>query len=64
MTQDLASYGYLIAAIGPVGAGALRAISGGWTLPAIGMLTCCAAMFVFGLPAARTGHVVLSGVRD
>lgn len=61
MTQ---SFGYLIAAIGPFGAGALRAISGGWTLPAIGMLACCAAMLAFGMPAARTGHVVLSGAHD
>jgi CP family cyanate transporter-like MFS transporter len=57
MTQ---SVGYVIAALGPFAFGALHTLSGGWTVPALSLLVCCAAMLAVGLPAARSGFVAVS----
>jgi len=45
--------GYFIAACGPVGVGALHQLTGGWTLPLILLLVCCALALAAGLGAAR-----------
>jgi CP family cyanate transporter-like MFS transporter len=45
--------GYLIAALGPVGVGALRGVTGGWTVPLALLLAVCAVGLSAGLGAAR-----------
>ena len=45
--------GYFIAACGPVGVGALHQLTGGWTLPLVLLLACCALALAAGLGAAR-----------
>ncbi|MEY9870743.1 CP family cyanate transporter-like MFS transporter [Streptacidiphilus sp. MAP12-33] len=50
--------GYFIAAVGPVGFGALHQATGGWVLPLAVLLGCCAVGLTAGLGAAR--RVVLS----
>jgi CP family cyanate transporter-like MFS transporter len=50
--------GYFIAAVGPVGFGALHQATGGWVLPLGMLLGCCAIGLTAGLGAAR--KVVLS----
>lgn len=51
--------GYLIAALGPVGAGALRQLTGGWTLPLAILLATCGLALVAGLGAGRDTHLRL-----
>jgi MFS transporter, CP family, cyanate transporter len=45
--------GYFIAACGPVGFGALHQATGGWVLPLLLLLGCCAIALVTGLGAGR-----------
>ncbi|WP_244283217.1 CynX/NimT family MFS transporter [Streptomyces flavidovirens] len=49
--------GYLLAAVGPVAAGAVYEATGSWTLPITLMLGVCAAALVVGLYAARDRKV-------
>lgn len=46
--------GYVIAALGPLGIGAVHDLSGGWTVPAIILLAITCLMAVPGLAAGRT----------
>ncbi|MFJ6696803.1 CynX/NimT family MFS transporter [Streptomyces sp. NPDC091272] len=45
--------GYLLAAVGPLAAGAVHQVTGDWTVPIALMLGVCAAALVVGLFAAR-----------
>jgi CP family cyanate transporter-like MFS transporter len=47
------SGGYLLAAAGPAGAGALHDLSGGWTVPLWTLLAVTVLTLVAGLAAAR-----------
>ena len=49
--------GYMIAAPGPLVAGLLHSMSGGWELPVIATIGVCGAQLAFGLLAARPGVV-------
>ncbi|HET6859581.1 MAG TPA: MFS transporter [Streptomyces sp.] len=49
--------GYLLAAVGPLAAGAIHQATGGWTLPIALMLVVCATALVVGLFAARDRKV-------
>ncbi|MGW1510339.1 MFS transporter [Streptomyces sp. NPDC002394] len=49
--------GYLMAAAGPLAAGALHQATGSWTLPICGVLGVCAAALAVGLLAARNRTV-------
>ena len=51
------SVGYILAAAGPLAAGALHDLTGGWTAPIIAMLALSALLLVVGLPASRPGWV-------
>jgi CP family cyanate transporter-like MFS transporter len=50
--------GYLLAALGPVGVGALHEISGGWTVPLIVLTLLAGVQLIAGLAAARERHVL------
>jgi len=47
------SVGYLLAVVGPLGAGLLRAATGGWTVPLLVLLSLTVPMLVTGLLVAR-----------
>jgi MFS transporter, CP family, cyanate transporter len=47
------SGGYFVAAAGPAGIGALRDLSGGWTVPLLALLAVTLATFAAGMAAAR-----------
>lgn len=49
--------GYLVAGVGPLGMGALREISGGWTVPLLAMVVLLAPQLFSGLGATRAGMV-------
>ncbi|MFE3201282.1 CynX/NimT family MFS transporter [Embleya sp. NPDC059237] len=49
--------GYVVAAFGPLAAGALRQVTGGWTVPIVVMLVLCACAMGCGVGASRPGHV-------
>ena len=49
--------GYMISALGPLAAGLLHSISGGWTLPVILAIAICGGQLAAGLAAARPGAV-------
>ncbi|MEE1754302.1 CynX/NimT family MFS transporter [Streptomyces sp. SP18CS02] len=49
--------GYLLAAVGPLAAGAVHEATGGWTVPIALVLCVCAAALVVGLLAARDRKV-------
>ncbi|MER5883823.1 MFS transporter [Streptomyces sp. NPDC001941] len=49
--------GYLLAALGPLAAGAVHQATGDWTVPLALMLVVCAAALVVGLLAARDRRV-------
>jgi len=49
--------GYILAAAGPLAAGALHDLTGGWTAPIIAMLALSALQLAVGLPASRPGWV-------
>ena len=49
--------GYMISALGPLGAGLLHSVSGGWTVPLVGTIVLGAATLAAGLGAARPGAV-------
>lgn len=49
--------GYLLAAVGPLAAGAVYQVTGSWTVPIALMLGVCAAALVVGLFAARDRKV-------
>ena len=50
--------GYLIAACGPFLAGALHAITGGWTVPLLLLLANLIPVTITGFVACRPGHVL------
>jgi CP family cyanate transporter-like MFS transporter len=52
--------GYLVAAAGPVGSGALRQLTGSWTLPLSLLLGACGIGLVAGLGAARNIKIRLT----
>jgi MFS transporter, CP family, cyanate transporter len=45
--------GYLLAAAGPLGMGLLHGLTGGWTVPLLGLLVLCAFELAAGLGAGR-----------
>ena len=49
--------GYMISALGPLVAGLLHSVSGGWQAPLIMTIAICGAQLVAGLGAARPGVV-------
>jgi CP family cyanate transporter-like MFS transporter len=49
--------GYMISALGPLVAGLLHSISGGWTLAILAMIAICLAQLGAGLAAARPGAI-------
>lgn len=49
--------GYLVAAIGPLGVGALHELAGGWRVPIGLLLLCMCVQLVAGLLAARNRYV-------
>ena len=49
--------GYMISALGPLAAGLLHSISGGWVLPIILTIAICGAQLAAGMGAARPGVV-------
>jgi CP family cyanate transporter-like MFS transporter len=50
-------FGYMISALGPLLAGLLHSVSGGWTLAILGMIAICGAQLAAGIAAARPGAV-------
>jgi CP family cyanate transporter-like MFS transporter len=56
------SVGYVIAALGPLGIGAVHDLTGGWSIPALILLVITCAMVLPGLAAGRT--VTIGGVRE
>ena len=51
------SVGYLIAAIGPFGMGLLYDLTGGWTVPLIGLIVLVVPQLVAGLMVARPSYI-------
>ena len=51
-------FGYILAAAGPIGMGALHSFSGGWTVPIIALLCVYAVLFAVSVLAARDGFVL------
>ncbi len=51
------SVGYLIAAIGPFGMGLLYDLTGGWTVPLIGLIVLVVPQLVAGLVVARPSYI-------
>jgi CP family cyanate transporter-like MFS transporter len=51
------SVGYLIAAIGPFGMGLLYDLTGGWTVPLIGLIVLVIPQLVAGLAVARPSYI-------
>ncbi|OIV38470.1 MFS transporter [Mangrovactinospora gilvigrisea] len=56
--------GYLIAAIGPVGAGLLRQATGSWTLPLVLLLVACGVGLAAGLGAGRNVSLRIPATRS
>ncbi|MET7762445.1 MFS transporter [Streptomyces sp. NPDC005336] len=52
------TWGYLLAAAGPLALGALHQATGGWTLPIAVMLAVCAAVALLGLGAGRDRKIL------
>lgn len=57
-------FGYILAAAGPIGMGALHSFSGGWTVPIIALLCVYAVLFAVSVLAAREGFVLGRTGRD
>lgn len=51
------SVGYLLAAVGPLGMGFVYDVTGGWTLPLIGLLLLALPMLAVGLYVARPSYI-------
>jgi CP family cyanate transporter-like MFS transporter len=51
------SVGYLVAAIGPFGMGALYDLTGGWTVPLVALIVLVVPQLVAGLLAARPAYI-------
>ena len=49
--------GYMISAVGPLSAGLLHSVSGGWTVPLVATIVLGAAQLAAGMGAARPGAV-------
>lgn len=47
------TWGYLLAAVGPLTIGAVRQLTGGWTVPIVLLLAVCAGLVLLGLGAGR-----------
>lgn len=56
MTQ---SFGYMISALGPLGAGAVKTATGSWGVVGIALLVTACLMLAVGLVAARRGEIAL-----
>jgi MFS transporter, CP family, cyanate transporter len=52
-------FGYLMASAGPIGIGAIRDISGGWTVPLIVLGALLAPQLISGAMASRERHVLM-----
>ncbi|MEV5824878.1 MFS transporter [Spirillospora sp. NPDC052242] len=61
MAQGL---GYVLAALGPLGVGALHDATGGWTVPMLGVLVATAALLVPGLIAGRNRTIGAPAAED
>ncbi|MEO5710377.1 MAG: MFS transporter [Nocardioidaceae bacterium] len=51
------SVGYLIAAIGPFGMGLLYDVTGGWTVPLVGLIVLVVPQLLAGLSVARPSYI-------
>ena len=51
------STGYLIAAIGPFGMGFVYDLTGGWTVPLIGLVVLVVPQLLAGLSVARPSYI-------
>lgn len=51
------SAGYLIAAVGPFGVGAVHDATGSWTVPLLGLLALAVPQYVLGLLASRPAYL-------
>lgn len=51
------SVGYLIAAVGPFGMGLVYDLTGGWTIPLIGLIVLVVPQLVAGLAVARPSYI-------
>ena len=51
------SVGYLIAAIGPFGMGLLYDLTGGWTVPLVGLIVLVVPQLAAGLTVARPSYI-------
>ncbi|NLU69629.1 MFS transporter [Streptomyces sp. HNM0574] len=47
------TWGYLLAAVGPLALGAVHDVTGGWTVPIVLMLVVCAGLVLLGIGAGR-----------
>lgn len=50
-------FGYLLAGLGPIGVGALHALSGNWTIPMASLGVLLIAQLVAGIAASRPVHI-------
>lgn len=57
LSASTQSLGYLIAAVGPFGVGALHAATDGWTVPLVVLLALCVPQYLAGLAASRPAYV-------
>ncbi|HEY1818618.1 MAG TPA: MFS transporter [Trebonia sp.] len=51
-------FGYLLASAGPIGIGAIHAVSGGWTVPLIVLAALLVPQLIFGAMASRERYVL------
>lgn len=54
------TFGYLFAALGPVGLGVVHDVTGGWNWPLVVLLVLLVPVLVLGLGASRNRHVLVS----
>jgi CP family cyanate transporter-like MFS transporter len=47
------SFGYILAAVGPLLFGLLHQVAGGWTVPLLAGIALCVCQVVAGIPAGR-----------
>ncbi|NGO67540.1 CynX/NimT family MFS transporter [Streptomyces boncukensis] len=57
------TWGYLLAAVGPLLLGAVHQATGGWTVPLVLLLCVCAGLVLLGLGAGREGRIDAPGAR-
>ena len=49
--------GYLIAAIGPFGMGLVYDLTGGWTVPLVGLIVLVVPQLIAGIAVARPSYI-------